>query len=111
MKIVLNKCYGCFSISKQAAEYMVKLGSKQAKAELKQAEKESRWYGYGSSNEFADSYDRTDKYLVKAVEKLGAKANGQCADLKVIKIPDGINYEIEQYDGMESIRETHRSWS
>jgi hypothetical protein len=53
---------------------------------------------------------RTDKDLVTVVEKLGKAANGACAELKVIEIPDGIDYEIEEYDGIESVHERHLSW-
>ena len=53
---------------------------------------------------------RTDKDLIKVVETLGSKANGQCAELQIIEIPDGIEWEIDEYDGNETIDEVHRSW-
>lgn len=55
--------------------------------------------------------NRSDPILVQTVEELGEKANGSCAKLKVIEIPDDIEWEIDEYDGMESVRECHRSWS
>jgi len=48
--------------------------------------------------------------LVDVVETLGAEADGQYAELAVVEIPDGISYEIAEYDGIEHIAETHRSW-
>jgi len=54
---------------------------------------------------------RADKDLIAVVEKLGKEANGMCADLRVIEIPDGIEWHVHEYDGMESIEENHRSWS
>lgn len=54
--------------------------------------------------------DRSNPNLVKVVEELGEKANGRYADLIVVEIPDGIEYEIDEYDGQETIREKHRSW-
>jgi hypothetical protein len=48
--------------------------------------------------------------LVQAAEELGEKANGGFADLHVVEIPDGVEYEIDEYDGVESIHEVHRSW-
>jgi len=53
---------------------------------------------------------RNDPALVQAVEELGADADGDCAELKVVEIPDGVEFEIDEYDGMERIDEVHRSW-
>ncbi len=54
--------------------------------------------------------NRTDPLLIQVVEELGDKASGDCSKLKVIEIPDGIEYEIDDYDGQESVHEKHRSW-
>ena len=51
-------------------------------------------------------YDRDKRHyapLVQAVEELGERANGGFAKLKVVDIPDGVDYEIDEYDGVESI--------
>ena len=54
---------------------------------------------------------RDDEYLVKVVEKLGKKANGECAKLKIIEIPDYVKWEIEDEDGLETVEEQHRRWN
>ena len=54
--------------------------------------------------------DRADKFLIQVIEELGDKANGQCAKLKIVDIPDGVDYEISEYDGNEHIAEKHRTW-
>lgn len=54
---------------------------------------------------------RTDKDLIEVVELLGSKSFGMCAELKVIEVPDGIYWEIDEYDGLEKIEEVHNSWS
>lgn len=108
MKIVINKCWGGFSISKECAERMAELGCKQAQAELDEG---GRWYGYGYTDEHTDGYDRASPYLVQAVEELGEKANGSSAKLSIVEIPDGTDYYIDDYDGQESIHETHSTWS
>ena len=59
---------------------------------------------------FEKSIDRDDPSLVKVVEKLGEKANGIHAQLKVIEIPSDITWTISEYDGIERIDEDHRSW-
>lgn len=54
--------------------------------------------------------DRSDPDLVAVVEALGKKASGMFAELKIVTIPDDVDWEIEEYDGMESVHEKHRSW-
>lgn len=108
MKIVINTRFGGFGISKQCAERMAELGCERAKAEL--AESESRFFGYGYVEGMDGGYDRTDKYLIQAVEELGKLADGDLAELKIVEIPDGIKYYIDEYDGVESIHEEHNQW-
>lgn len=82
MKIVLNKDFGGFSLSKEAYKFLGK-----------------EWDGYG----FDFDKMRTDEKLIECVETLGKKASGFCADLEVIEIPDNSFYEIDEYDGLETI--------
>jgi hypothetical protein len=91
MKIVVNKCFGGFSLSQEAYK---ELGLPWDK------------HGYAyNSEEF-----RNDPKLVEVVERLGDAANGRHAELRVVEIPDGILWEIDDYDGVETVREKHRSW-
>ena len=89
MKVVVNRCYGAYSLSEAAY-----------------AELGLPWDGYG----FAFCDDRTNPALVAVVEKLGQAASGKLSDLEVIEVPDDLAYDIEDYDGIETIHETHRSW-
>jgi hypothetical protein len=41
---------------------------------------------------------------------LGEKANGSCASLKVVEIPDGVEWVVEEYYGTEWVAEKHRTW-
>lgn len=100
MKIVINNCFGGFSISKAAAEFMAYKGNEAA---IKMLAEPGRFHGY--------DVDRQDPDLVAAVETLGKAANGGCAELKVVEIPDGVEWEIQEYDGNEHIAEKHRVWS
>lgn len=54
--------------------------------------------------------DRHDPKLIQVIEELGDKANGKHAQLTIIEIPDGVDYEIDEYDGSEHIAEKHRTW-
>ena len=93
MKVVINKCYGGFGLSEKAYKY---LGLK--------------WdgYGYGYSHDYEK---RTDKKLIKCVEELGKEASGALANLVIVEIPDDIEWKIDEYDGIETIHEQHRSWA
>jgi hypothetical protein len=110
VKIVINKCFGGFSLSKKAVEFMANLGSSQARAELESTEDNSDCY-YGYSEKYGSEYSRTDPTLIKAVEVLKEEANSRFSNLKIIEIPDGIDWEITDNDGLETVHEKHRMWS
>jgi hypothetical protein len=87
-KIVVNRCWGGFSLSEEACKM---LGVESA-------------YAYDADEK------RADPKLIEVVEKLGREADGRFAYLEVVEIPDGIKWHIHDYDGSESIHENHRSW-
>jgi hypothetical protein len=89
-KIVINNCYGGFGLSQEA---LIELKSSIRKA-----------------NPFYDRNNRDSLKLIEVVEKLGSRANGEHAKLKVIEIPDDVEYTIEEYDGAEWVAEVHRTW-
>jgi hypothetical protein len=55
--------------------------------------------------------DRDDPVLVQVVEELGEDADSRFASLKVVEIPASVEWQIEEYDGLEWIAEKHRTWS
>jgi hypothetical protein len=52
--------------------------------------------------------ERGDPLLVQVVEELGEEANGPCSSLVLVEVPDDVVVEINDYDGMESIKEASR---
>jgi hypothetical protein len=49
--------------------------------------------------------------LPEDITAAGLKAaSGRHAQLVIVEIPDDIEWEIDEYDGVESIHEKHRSW-
>ena len=55
--------------------------------------------------------EREDPNLIQVVEELGNGASGSLAQLEVVEIPDGTEYTIEEYDGIEWVAEKHQTWS
>jgi len=54
--------------------------------------------------------ERNDQYLVRVVEELGDDVNGRFSELKVVDIPDDVEWQIDEYDGAEWVAEVHRTW-
>ena len=88
-KVVVNRCFGGYGLSPEAYK---ELGLE--------------WDNYGHA--FDD--DRTNPKLVQVVERLGKAASGKLANLVVIEVPEGVEFEIDNYDGQETAHEKHRSW-
>ena len=93
MKVVINDCYGGFGLTDASLnEYKIRKGITD----------ENFWY-----------YDipRDCPVLVAMVEEQGTAVNGGFADLKIVEVPDDVNWYIEEYDGNEHVAERHRTWS
>lgn len=51
---------------------------------------------------------RTDPVLIDIIEKYGDKNRHGCHAPTVIEVPDGVEWVVDEYDGMESLHEAHR---
>ena len=92
-KIVINSQYGGFSLSDKARNlYCQKVNE-------------------NPDLLFDFNIPRDDPALVEIVEELLDEANGLCANLKVVEIPDDVDWIVCEYDGNEWIAEKHRTWS
>ena len=113
-KIVINSDYGGFGLSDAAME---RYGELKGLSFVRQGSA-NIWSGadfyvdvvsdetYFSSREI----ERDDKALVQVVEELGEDVNGFAAKLKVVEIPDDVDWQIDEYDGSEWVAEKHRKW-
>lgn len=134
MKIILNKCYGGFSLSKEAYElYAKKKGltlypyydsSEDNFTTFKKGNSSFLTYYFiedfgdevfkntidWSKNLYLDYEYRNDPTLIEVVEELGEKANGRFSNLVVVDIPDNMDYVIDDYDGIETLHERVREW-
>lgn len=99
MKIVLNKCYGGFGVSKEACQYMADRGHQGAILYLNQ-------HGSDSFFNFCD-VKRDDPLLVEAVQTLGDKASASFARLVIVDVD--VNQLISEYDGNETLAISHLS--
>jgi hypothetical protein len=92
-RIVINDCYGGFSLSEEATLRYKALA--------------------GITNGDWSYYDvvRDDPYLVQVVREMGHRANGAHANLKIVEVPAGVEWHVAEYDGNEWVAENHRSWS
>lgn len=96
MKVVINTCYGGFSLSDEAVERYLEL-----RPDI-------------DTDEFSlYNVYRGDWALVQVVEELGDRTAAGAAGtrLKVVEIPDDVDWEIHEYDGAEWVAEVHRTWS
>lgn len=139
MKIVVNRCYGGFGLSDKACEMVMKRKGlncfryKQTKYEFRDGVTEytrcdafnnDGIFNYYQTEDLGEKIDklpnetfwyygnleRDDADLIAVVEELGDEANGRFAKLEVVEIPDDVKWEIDSYDGIETIHEVHRSW-
>jgi len=93
MKVVINGCFGGFGLSDAALD------------EYKNRE------GITDPDFYYYDIPRDCPVLVAMVEEQGTAINGTFSDLKVVEIPDGVNWYIAEYDGLEHVAERHRTWS
>ena len=93
MKVVINDRHSGFGVSEELeAKYKGILGI--------------------SNPDFCASWDipRNCPVLVALVEEMGERANDTYSRLKVVEVPDDIDWYIEEYDGIEHVAEVHRTW-
>ncbi len=69
--------------------------------------------GYVNNREqlgWGQDIPRDCEILVKVVRAMGKLANGVGAELRIVEIPDDTEWEIQDYEGMERVREKSKVW-
>ena len=114
MKIVINKNYGGFHLSKDAVLLYGEKKGLNIIATQDEVIKDLYHYYLNEEkyeNGFAEwDIERNDPVLVEVVEQLGDLANTRHTRLKVVEVPDDVEWYIHDYDGIESVYEKHRIW-
>ena len=94
MKVAINTCSslkGVFSLSKEAYDFIG-----------------LEWDGYGYA--FSDDSKRADAKLIECIETIGEKAEGSCAEISIVAVPDAVRWYIHETDGREVVHERHKVW-
>lgn len=134
MKVILNKCYGGFGVSdagyrlyaqKKGADLFAYVSCPNGNMRVDEAGDD-----YGRLNYFTSDFGkwvgdnqidwnkrlylgerhREDPVLIEVVEELGSGANGRFSKLEVVDIPDGMDYVIDEYDGIETLHQRVQEW-
>lgn len=128
-KVILNKGYGGFELSRKAYELYAKKKGLELYTYTGTVENNKWEYKYSDGSDFFITYftkdfgnnveiskedyekyvlylsetAREDKSLIEVVEELGKEAYGRFGELKIVKIPDNAFFIIDSYDGLETL--------
>ena len=104
MKILVNKCYGGYGTSKEAAREWLKRNN------VVFTIIEDTYHlvvEIDGEKQYMTNIDRADPILIELYEEKGSEfVSGRHAELKLEEIPDDCQYSIGEYDGQEWIEET-----
>lgn len=125
-QIVINKCFGGWRLSDKAIEWLIKnrgwkvtdysddgRGYKDETAQIVRNPEHYKHPTFSPKYYLVKDRDdelRTNKDVIAVIKTLKNDANSRYSKLTIIKIPKNVKWEIDEYDGLESIHEVHRSW-
>ena len=93
-RVIINNCHGGFGLSRDAwVRYCMKRG-----------------WDPDDRNLHPRLIDRDDPDLVQVVRDMGPSASDRLSRLKIVEIPQDVEWQIEEYDGLEWVAEKHRTW-
>jgi len=119
-KVVINTCFGGFGLSNEAFERLLERKGIEFETAPSQYLSGTDYWVKGHVGEdrfylsyynFTDREQRSDSDLVAVVEEMGEAADGDYAELRIVEIPDDVEWHIHEYDGLEHVAEDHRTWS
>jgi len=113
-KVVYNACYGGFSVHEDLIKWMREKGDEEAKEATISGE-------YFPDDSGPKGENRTDvrdiprdnelfAEIVQGNTEYNGKIGGKHASLRVAKVPDGVEWTIDEYDGMETVKEKSRTF-
>ena len=131
MKVAINrKVFGSFTPSQKAIIRMIELGAPVKSPYIEHPSNDGfmvldhqmtppedfdddGWrppYRYQIWSEPCDGF-HTNPIVIQVIEEFGEEASGHNSKLKVVEIPDDVEWYISDHEGCESVHEKHRVWS
>jgi hypothetical protein len=112
MRVLIHPGFGGFGITDAAVKRMRELGSEWAK---RQTCKGERYPESDQINDWCENHlwpdqeelPRNDPILLRVYDEMGDQAG---RELMVVKIPDDVEFVVEEYDGAETVEEAHRTF-
>lgn len=113
--IVINNCHGGFGLSLDAQIAWLERSKIPYQTKPRDDRHSNERYGphiiVNNQHWYDRMIERDDPVLIKLVEELGKSSWGPNARLKIVRIPADVDWQIEEYDGLEWISERHRTWN
>jgi len=113
--VVINNQHGGFGLSYQAQlAYLEGAGIAYTLEDRESRDATQRlgpWIKVNGNPWTERNIARDNPVLVGVVKDLGPAANGPHADLKIVRVPGDVTWQIEEYDGLEWVAERHRTWN
>ena len=107
-KVVINDCYGGFSLSTEAVDWLETHGAFNTPQLQRELQSIRKWMGTNDKDYCCtDPFERDNSLLVQCIEELGEKANPRGTATKLIvreengKLDE--DFFIGNYDGNEEI--------
>ena len=91
-RIVINTKHGGFGLSEQASRLF------------------AQRTGIANKELWSDRDIARDDPVLVIVRELGVDADTRYAKLKIVEVPYEVEWQIEEYDGVEWVAEKHRTW-
>lgn len=115
VKVVINSCYGEFSVSQTVYRYLIDKKGWQISSKICDPNQKFIFYSERDKDYCCIfiQKDRANPDLIDAIETIGLDNSvdaNRFAKLQIFDIPDNIKWYISEYDGWEEIHEEHRIW-
>lgn len=115
-----NNLIGMFRLSDEAVEWLITKRGWKLITDVSQEPEDTRKFIFQQeSNYIASKVEyvvpittsmRSDEDLVACLEEMGKDASGYYSNLKIVEVPDDVDWELQICNGVEWIAEKHRVW-